>query len=68
MLDGTIGTDPQPIIAQVCTACGFIELFAPIPLANEQRIAESEALIERPALDPALSPMQAAMQTTLNKL
>lgn len=29
MLAGTIGTDPQPILAQVCTACGYIELYAP---------------------------------------
>lgn len=29
MVAGTIGTDPQPISAQVCSACGFIELYAP---------------------------------------
>ena len=28
MLAGTIGTDPRPILAQVCTACGYIELYA----------------------------------------
>jgi hypothetical protein len=32
MLAGTIGTDPRPILAQVCTACGFIELYAPLQL------------------------------------
>ena len=32
MLAGTIGTDPQPILAQVCTACGYIELYAPLQL------------------------------------
>ena len=34
MLAGTIGTDPRPILAQVCTACGYIELYA--PLMSEQ--------------------------------
>jgi len=32
MLAGTIGTDPRPILAQVCTACGYIELYAPLTL------------------------------------
>ena len=27
LLAGTISADPQPIIAQVCTACGYIELY-----------------------------------------
>jgi len=29
ILAGTIGTDPQAILAQVGTACGYIELYAP---------------------------------------
>ena len=32
MLAGTIGTDPRPILAQVCSACGYIELYAPLML------------------------------------
>jgi predicted nucleic-acid-binding Zn-ribbon protein len=40
MLAGTIGTDPQPIVAQVCTACGYIELYAPQPLTRQERAAE----------------------------
>jgi predicted nucleic-acid-binding Zn-ribbon protein len=32
MLAGTIGTDRRPILAQVCTACGYIELYAPLML------------------------------------
>lgn len=36
MLAGTIGTDPQPIIAQVCTACGYIELYAPQPYTQPE--------------------------------
>jgi hypothetical protein len=52
MLAGTIGTDPRPILAQVCTACGYIELYAPLQLdqpeisraAEEQPIAVPEAV------------------------
>ncbi|MFL5807110.1 MAG: zinc ribbon domain-containing protein [Roseiflexaceae bacterium] len=44
MLAGTIGTDPQPILAQVCTACGYIELYAPQPLQRpEADIQHAEA-------------------------
>ena len=39
LLAGTIGADPQPIIAQVCTACGFIELYAPQPLSRGEAVA-----------------------------
>jgi predicted nucleic-acid-binding Zn-ribbon protein len=54
LLAGTIGTDPQPIVAQVCSACGYIELYAPQPLrrgetqANEQQILEIPASVETP--------------------
>jgi predicted nucleic-acid-binding Zn-ribbon protein len=52
MLAGTIGTDPRPILAQVCTACGYIELYAPLQLdqpeisraTEEQPIAIPEAI------------------------
>jgi predicted nucleic-acid-binding Zn-ribbon protein len=67
MLDGTLGTDPQPVIAQVCTACGFIELYAPIPIAQERQAVEPEELREIPSFDPALAPVQAAMQTSIDK-
>jgi predicted nucleic-acid-binding Zn-ribbon protein len=45
MLAGTIGTDPRPILAQVCTACGYIELYAPLTLDQPEarRAAESVA-------------------------
>ena len=45
MLAGTIGTDPRPILAQVCTACGYIELYAPLALEQPaaSRAAESVA-------------------------
>jgi predicted nucleic-acid-binding Zn-ribbon protein len=36
MLAGTIGTDPRPILAQVCTACGYIELYAPLMLEQPE--------------------------------
>ena len=43
MLAGTLGTDPRPILAQVCTACGYIELYAPLTLDQPEvsRAAES---------------------------
>ena len=42
MLAGTIGTDPQPISAQVCNACGFIELYAPLPIDQPERAQAEE--------------------------
>lgn len=42
LLAGTISADPQPIIAQVCTACGYIELYAPQPLSRTETAAERE--------------------------
>jgi predicted nucleic-acid-binding Zn-ribbon protein len=45
MLAGTIGTDPQPILAQVCTACGYIELYAPQPSQRpEADVQHAEAI------------------------
>jgi predicted nucleic-acid-binding Zn-ribbon protein len=42
LLSGTIGTDPQPILAQVCTACGYIELYAPQPTIRPEFARESD--------------------------
>ena len=42
LLAGTISADPQPIIAQVCTACGHIELYAPLPLSQTETTAQRE--------------------------
>ena len=42
MLAGTIGSDPQPILAQVCSACGFIELYAPLPIDQPERAEVEE--------------------------
>ena len=47
MLAGTIGTDPQPILAQVCTACGYIELYAPQPLNQPERSLVGEETLQR---------------------
>lgn len=41
MVAGTIGTDPQPVSAQVCTACGYIELYAPQPFNRPVKAAEA---------------------------
>jgi predicted nucleic-acid-binding Zn-ribbon protein len=51
MLAGTIGTDPRPILAQVCTACGYIELYAPLTLDQpEVSLAEESAPISAPEM------------------
>ena len=50
MLAGTLGSQPVPVIAQVCTACGHIELFAPQP-SSQPKARHSEH-----AIDPALVP------------
>ena len=57
MVAGTIGTDPQPISAQVCSACGFIELYAPQPFDQPEKeraqLAEPlEGLESLPATSP----------------
>ena len=44
MLAGTIGTDPRPILAQVCTACGYIELYAPLVLDQPETSRAEEEL------------------------
>jgi hypothetical protein len=36
MLAGTLSANPQPILAQACTACGYIELYAPLQLNQPQ--------------------------------
>ncbi len=47
MLAGTIGTGPQPILAQVCTACGYIELYAPLQLDQPEPSRRAEEIPER---------------------
>lgn len=49
MLAGTIGTNPRPILAQVCTACGYIELYAPLQLGQPEK---SRAAEEEPVAAP----------------
>jgi hypothetical protein len=48
MLAGTIGTDPRPILAQVCTACGYIELYAPLQLDQPEASRAEEEPIAAP--------------------
>lgn len=51
-LAGTLGTDPQPILAQVCSACGYIELYAPQPLQHpELEAQDTEALATEQAAE-----------------
>jgi predicted nucleic-acid-binding Zn-ribbon protein len=58
MLAGTIGTDPQPILAQVCAACGYIELYAPQPISQPEATGERAELPE--AVGVAEAPVPAA--------
>jgi predicted nucleic-acid-binding Zn-ribbon protein len=44
LLAGTIGADPQPIVAQVCSACGYIELYAPQPISRAETSIQGENL------------------------
>ena len=44
MLAGTIGTGPRPILAQVCTACGYIELYAPLTLEQPEAGQAEESI------------------------
>lgn len=37
LVAGTMSTEAQRIAAQVCTACGFIQLFAPQPIHEGER-------------------------------
>lgn len=57
MLAGPQGSAPQPILAQVCTACGYIELYGPQPLVEpEERAQAAEPL----PLEAELAPQAAA--------
>ncbi|MBC8162780.1 MAG: hypothetical protein H7Z42_16335 [Roseiflexaceae bacterium] len=53
MVAGTIATDPQPISAQVCSACGYIELYAPQPFEQPEKSATQAATIEELEAMPA---------------
>lgn len=55
MLAGPRGSQPQPIVARVCTACGYVELFGPQPIDIE---AAQPALDEpEPIATPAPVPV-----------
>jgi predicted nucleic-acid-binding Zn-ribbon protein len=58
LVSGTLGTAAQPIVAQVCSACGYIELYAPLPLGQSQTTASEEQLV--PLDSPAEMPVPAA--------
>ena len=52
MLAGTLSADPRPILAQVCSACGYIELYAPLQLDQP----EQSRAVEEPAVSSGLEP------------
>jgi hypothetical protein len=43
MLAGPRGSQPQPISAHVCTACGHIELYGPQPIVDDAAVSEAVA-------------------------
>lgn len=46
MLAGPRDTAPQPVSAQVCVACGHIELYGPQPVVDEAAVTESTAVAD----------------------
>jgi hypothetical protein len=54
MLAGTLSTDPQPILAQACTACGYIELYAPLQL-DQPETSKAEESVPASGLEPAIA-------------
>jgi predicted nucleic-acid-binding Zn-ribbon protein len=54
MLSGPQGSAPQPILAQACTACGYIELYGPQPIVDLAERREA-------ALEPTPVPAPAAV-------
>ncbi|GAB4212741.1 MAG: hypothetical protein OHK0022_48980 [Roseiflexaceae bacterium] len=64
LIAGTIGSDPQPVIAQVCSACGYIELYAPQPINRPEAASErAEVLDEKPVLLEDPLPTTAALDS-----
>jgi predicted nucleic-acid-binding Zn-ribbon protein len=53
MVAGTIATDPEPVVAQVCTACGYIELYAPQPIHYQEaaHARQEQYRVEAPAVE-----------------
>jgi predicted nucleic-acid-binding Zn-ribbon protein len=60
MLAGPRDTPPQPIVARVCTACGYVELYGPQPIVDEAvKAEETEARAALNAI-PAPTPLSKA--------
>lgn len=52
-LAGRLGTEPHPILAQVCTACGYIELYAPQPVSDALGTSREQVPLAEPTPVPA---------------
>ena len=52
MVAGTMSSGPRPLSAQVCSACGYTELYA-AQYTEDVRQAQAEAI---PELEPASMP------------
>jgi predicted nucleic-acid-binding Zn-ribbon protein len=59
-LAGTIGSDPQPILAQVCVACGYIELYAPQPVSDALGLSSARQPLAEPVDELAPTPAAGA--------
>lgn len=55
MLSGPRGTPPQPISAQVCVACGHIDLYGPQSMLDGTAVGETSTVVE-----PVAVPVPAA--------
>ena len=55
MISGPANSAPQPLIAQACTACGYVELYAPQPIMDSATITINEEVVA-----PTLQPVAAA--------
>lgn len=43
MLAGPRNSEPQAIMARVCTACGYIELYGPQPAVDQVAVTDARA-------------------------
>lgn len=51
MISGPANSAPQPLIAQACTACGYVELYAPQPIMDTATLTIKET-VTAPTLQP----------------
>lgn len=60
MLAGPHGSAPQPVLAQACMSCGYIELYGPQPILDSEE--RSAAAVEPLEVEPLPAPAAAALE------